>query len=118
VRPNSPLLHSGVYFYLFLCSSVLHRSILDTPDALTLSLVFTHLLNEEVCQALQNSTGQDYDEVLAVVHTKPVSSEIRYFFCGIKGYYKSSCPERKAWEMFKKTNEKAALVYESDDDCF
>ena len=91
-----------------------------STDTLTLNLVITRLLNEEVRQITsallvkeEDQIKTELDEAMAVSRTKPIS-EILCFFCDAKGHYKSDCPERKAWEKSKsKKTGTAAGVWES-----
>ena len=95
-----------------------------SPDTLTLDLVITRLLNEEVRQITQplltSVKQEDSDEAMTASCAKLPATEIRCHFCNGKGHYKSDCPERKAWEKSKKLNkETTAAAWEySDDESF
>ena len=95
-------------------------------DTLTLDLIITHLLNEEVQQITQVTVlptpfkEKDLNWVMAVFCAKLVS-EVWCHFCDGKGHYKSDCPERTAWEKSKKPSKgtAAAAAWESSDNkCF
>ena len=65
-----------------------------SPNTLTLNLVITCLLNEEVQQTTSALIKQEdhSDEAMAVSCTR----EIVCYFCDAKGHYKSDFPEKKA----------------------
>jgi hypothetical protein len=95
-----------------------------SPKALTLNLVITHLLNEEVRQITSaplvkeedQIKTEDLDDAMAVSRAKAIS-EVLCFFCDTKGHYKSDYPERKAWEKLKsKKSSTAAGAWDSSDD--
>ena len=86
-----------------------------SPDTLTLNLVITCLLNEEVWQTTLTLIKQEDhgDKAMAVFRTR----EIVCYFCDAKGHYKSDCPEKKAWEKSKaKKGVVAAAAWDSSDD--
>ena len=85
-----------------------------SPDTLTLNLVITCLLNEEVWQTTSTPIKQEDhgDKAMAVSHTR----EIVCHFCDTKGHYKSDCPEKKAWEKSKAKKGAAAAAWDSSDD--
>jgi hypothetical protein len=86
---------------------------------LTLDLIISRLLNEEVWQITATSSAKEdkmeLDEAMAVSHAKNIS-EVLCFFCDAKRPYKSDCSERKAWEKSKKTIGTAAGVWKSSND--
>ena len=95
-----------------------------SPETLTLDLVISRLLNEEVRQITtapsvkeDDQIKMELDEAMAVSCSKPIS-EVLCFFCDKKGHYKSDCPERKAWEKSKKTGTAAGAWESSDDETF
>ena len=67
------------------------------PTSLTLDLVITHLLNEEVQQITaaplvkeDDQIKMELDEAMAVACAKAIL-EVLCFFCNAKGHYKSDC---------------------------
>ena len=91
-----------------------------SPKTLTLDLIITCLLNEEVQQITaaplvkeDNQIKMELDKAMAVSNAKAIS-EVLCFFCDAKGHYKSNCPgsmgEVKVKENHKNSSRSLGII--------